>query len=892
MPTVSFHVTCRRAAIVGLGAAFLSGLVEAQTVLPAKNNPAEKPDAPVTLSPFVVNTDGDDGWLAGNSMLANRTNQALKDSPVTIEALTKEFLLDVGAFDDLAAGQWVANVAVTFENENVGVGSPTQTPPNADSNRVSVRGIANEGGASRNLFKWLVPSDSYNVERIDFGRGSNSLLFGESEPGGNANIYTKRAIVGRSFGEGLLQVGSFNSYRASLDYNRSLSEKLALRVNVTRNYGERDFDFNFFLFEGIHGALTYRPFKDTQVRVEGEAGRYTRSWGSNREVALERATPGRGFNSRFTILTDNTLVDSLTLPTVDRNGPPAGATVSFLETDPGGFPRPYNWMGENDADRKFTTASIYVEQRVGLVNLELGLNQQIQGFDERQSVGNYIMRTDAAGRRFIDFFYRDRFQGNKLQTIRGMATYKWEPVRWMSQFLVASAELRTDDFTTRAIGEKNERAAGSLAGGTVQFWYRVYVDEPGAYSPVNLRRHETAPETTDFKRILFVQSGRRQMEWARAYTLSTNGKYWDGRLHTQLGARLDNATGMTNQPWVNANTGPRGEQIYQESYDESPERFTPFSARNHVNNWSKNVGAVYRVSPNVNLYSVFSTSFRQANSTAVNFANEPVGQQIGETFEVGVKSDFLRKKLSWNFNWYDLTFNNLNFTYTLNGITQEQLEDLFNPSTRTVGQPGFIDVVGNGESRKQFSKGFESTLIFYPGAGWNVRLAGAHKKVTQDKSMLRFKELLADAIARGGENPAYIAAAQSMIALSGADGRELASRSSTPLSFNFAVNYRFHRTSPLSGLSAGCSGSYQGDFVLGYINNAPIRGGKLFGANANASYRTKVGQLPTTFRLNLANLLETDYLTQSVVQVRDGSPRHVHIYGQPRSFMLTASTQF
>jgi outer membrane receptor for monomeric catechols len=53
-----------------------------------------------------------------------------------------------------------------------------------------------------------------------------------------------------------------------------------------------------------------------------------------------------------------------------------------------------------------------------------------------------------------------------------------------------------------------------------------------------------------------------------------------------------------------------------------------------------------------------------------------------------------------------------------------------------------------------------------------------------------------------------------------------------------------------------------------------------------------VGQLPTTFRLNLANLLETDYLTQSVVQVRDGSPRHVHIYGQPRSFMLTASTQF
>ncbi len=855
---------------------------------PAKPVSAET----VELSPFVVNTSNDDGWLAGNSLLANRTNQTLKDSPVTVEALTKEFLLDVGAFDDLSAGQWVANVSVTFENEGVGVGSPTQTPPNADSNRVTVRGIANEGGATRNLFKWLVPSDSYNVERIDFGRGSNSLLFGESEPGGNANIYTKRAIVGRSFGEGLLQVGSFNAYRASLDYNRSLSEKLAVRLNVTRNSAERDFDFNYFVFEGIHGAVSYRPFKNTQLRFEAEAGRSNRSWGSNREVALERATPGRGFNSRFTILTDNTLVDSLTLPTADRSGPPAGATVSFLESDPGGFPRHYNWMGENDADRRYTTASAYVEQRLGPVNVELGLNQQIQAFDERQSVGNYIMRTDGSGRRFLDFFYRDRFQGNKLQTIRGLATYKWEPGRWMSQFLVASAELRTDDFTTRAIGEKNERAAGSLAGGTVQFWYRVYVDEPGAYRLANLRRHETAPESLDFKRIFFVQSGRRQMEWARAYSLSANGRYFGGRLLTQLGARLDNATGLTNQPWVNANTGPRGEQIYQASYDENPERFSAFSARNHVSNWSKNAGLVYRLSERVNLYSVFSTSFRQANSAAVNFANETIGQQIGETLEFGVKSDFFDRKLSWNFNAYDLTFHNLNFTYTLNGITQDQLEDLFNPSTRTPGQAGYIDVISNGESRKQFSKGLESTLIFYPGAGWNVRIAGAYKKVRQDQSMLRFKELLAEAVARGNENPAHLAAAQSMIGLSGADGRELAARGATPLSFNFAVNHRFHRNGALNGLSLGFSGSYQGDFVLGYINNQPIRGGKLFGLNSSASYRRKVGNLPMTFRLNLANLIETEYLTQSVVQLRDGSPRHVHLYGQPRAFTLTASTQF
>ena len=48
-------------------------------------------------------------------------------------------------------------------------------------------------GSSRNFFTWYVPSDAYNVERFDFNKGSNSLMFGDSNPGGQATIYTKRA---------------------------------------------------------------------------------------------------------------------------------------------------------------------------------------------------------------------------------------------------------------------------------------------------------------------------------------------------------------------------------------------------------------------------------------------------------------------------------------------------------------------------------------------------------------------------------------------------------------------------------------------------------------------------------------------------------------------------
>ncbi|MSU48701.1 MAG: hypothetical protein EXS37_06330, partial [Opitutus sp.] len=82
---------------------------------------ALKTDSPVELSPFVVNTSNDDGWLAGTTMMASRTNQTLKDVPVSIDALTPEFLLDMGVYDAFAAAEWIANAAVTTESSGVGL---------------------------------------------------------------------------------------------------------------------------------------------------------------------------------------------------------------------------------------------------------------------------------------------------------------------------------------------------------------------------------------------------------------------------------------------------------------------------------------------------------------------------------------------------------------------------------------------------------------------------------------------------------------------------------------------------------------------------------------------------------------------------------------------------
>ena len=78
--------------------------------------------------------------------------------------------------------------------------------------------------------------------------------------------------------------------------------------------------------------------------------------------------------------------------------------------------------------------------------------------------------------------------------------------------------------------------------------YRIYVDDPGAYNPALLGRRATLPESPTFRRISFIDSGRGEASWARAYSVSANGKYFNGRLQSMLGTRLDTAIALESTP--------------------------------------------------------------------------------------------------------------------------------------------------------------------------------------------------------------------------------------------------------------------------------------------------------------------------------------------------------
>jgi outer membrane receptor protein involved in Fe transport len=864
-------------------------LVLTPCLLKAQTAPASPATTPIELSPFVVQAE-DEGWLAGNTMLSNRTNQLLKDVPVTIDAMTKDFMTELGVFEVIEAAQWAANSFVVSEGTRATSTATSGTPQ--DTNRYTFRGVPNEGGPTRNFFNWAVPADTYNVERVDFGRGSNSLLFGDMEPGGQGNIYTKRATLGRNFGNALAQVGSYESYRANFDYNRTLGKKLAARINLTKSRTGKYFDFNKFGLEAGHLALTYRPFRQTEIRLEGEAGRLRRVWGTNDERIVENRAPGLGFTNKWTVLPNNTIVVNTSLAAVDRTNS-SGALLSLTDADPGGFPRHYNWAPDKNLHHQFSTVSAFLDQRVGGVGMQFGFNTQSVVRDRDETQQNNRMSTDSQGRRYIDFTYLHANQRYDTVAYRGMATYDLKLGKYMSQALVGSAEWQETSISQATFQELNDLdAPGVLAAGTARVWYRNYVDEPNAYNPAILRRRPITPTAT-FNARMFAAAYPEQLTRFWNTAASATGSYFGGRVQTLIGARRDRGYRLTAIPWSGANRTARGEQIPPGSYYDHPERYTLDPALTDIDETSRAYGLVYKVTPSINLYANRSQSYRQANGNAVNFVEEPIGQQRGQTIEYGAKTSFFKGKMVWNLNWYDLTRDNVTFQYQLTGITVPELEDLFNPNGLSSADPRYVTVTTNRmEVRQTYSKGVESTFIFYPGEGWNVRIAASRKKVTQNAAMQRFKALLAEARERGNENPNLIAAAQRIVDAEGGRGQEITGAGAARFGFNYAVNHRFHRQSRLAGFALGLNGSYSDDYLFAYINNVPVRGGKSMTMNGTASYATKVFRHPVTFQLNVRNLIESNYLTVGVVQAAGGVIRHINTYGDPRSFLLTATTTF
>ena len=90
---------------------FSCASLRAQSVTPRPANSAK--DEAIALSPFVVETARDTGWVATSTLLGNRSNEQLMNLPMSVDVLTADFMRDMGVFAIEDASAMIANAVVT-----------------------------------------------------------------------------------------------------------------------------------------------------------------------------------------------------------------------------------------------------------------------------------------------------------------------------------------------------------------------------------------------------------------------------------------------------------------------------------------------------------------------------------------------------------------------------------------------------------------------------------------------------------------------------------------------------------------------------------------------------------------------------------------------------------
>jgi len=732
----------------------------------------------------------DSGWSANETLTASRTKQALKDVPVNIDAITADFVEDLGLHNADQVAGFVSNVyaAPIMENDN-------------EKGNFAFRGLAQGNNPTRNFFRWYIPTDTYNVERIDFGKGSNSLVFGDVEPGGNAAVFTKRPLP-QNFGE---LVGSYNSNggrRTKVDINRRLRPGLSLRLNAITREDKTFQDASGYKFDGGTIATVWQPDKNTSIRVEAELGDYSSARGFAGIFVREQSARGLGFGTAGTYYTsDGVWISQAGLPAIDRvaaNGP-AGGSPSLVEGSffdvqlrnalggvvgsrrINGFPMSYNIRGSFDNhSRPFHAISATVERVVGPVSFDLAYSYQYQDEQRNDNFFDQTISVDVSGRPYIDSSLDRKHFGNRVNALRGSAVYKLDRFGWMEQTLIASAEYREDQalnirYQYFNVAPRLGGTAAAINTTADRGRLRLYLDDPAFYSRGLFDKvsPKSLPVTSAVNMVplKFFASGTSAAdgtEWRQNYagSLLASGRYFDGRLHSLFGVRTD--VGRTHEYIATRKEGRFNEDIdppskrgaLQGDYVEVPAL--------HLSNTSLTGGVTFGLTKDINLYTIYSESFRfQAANT---FDRVRIGPIAGVSKEIGLKGNFWNKKATVTLGVFDIDRQNVVLSWNnIIAFNDTSTEDLMNPNNVLPGDPGYkFREPGTASAARNYtatenSKGFDVTVMVQPTKGLQLRMTLARSDVSSQPDLSSFRDYYNAAVARGDESPALLADAKLLL---------------------------------------------------------------------------------------------------------------------------------
>ncbi len=491
-------------------AALAGGTAFGQSVVPPSGVAAAAKEDAVELTPFTVTSDKDVGYQAANTLAGSRMNTSLKDTAASISILTEEFIKDVGAMD--------LNEAIRFGN-NVEMELPDGNASFEFFRTFVIRGQA--ASIARNYFRWKLPTNTFNIERIEEARGPNSILFGIASAGGLLNTSTKQAQAGRSFRSAQLVYGSYDLRRASVDLNQSsFNKRLGVRFNAVFDDAQAYQHYASNEEKRGHLAVKFDATASTIIRAEYEKGKTFKVAADNTEIGdnvlrwFDAGRPVQRFtatNNALGVTVNNATTTSLSLNLVDDG---RGGLVNFDARGQGitqaassGLIIGHPQIVDNNHYRaslggptqsqesSFDTYSVSVDQKVGKgTYLQLAFNRQTYDFEAWQASNPTGMKGDPnqflrdgvtpnphAGELYFETYWTNRIRQEKSDNLRFTASQDLNLGKWGEYRFAGMAEREERTFLNIATNEAWVDPATSNRG--------AFAANPNGSGNRVLRRH-------------------------------------------------------------------------------------------------------------------------------------------------------------------------------------------------------------------------------------------------------------------------------------------------------------------------------------------------------------------------------------------------------------------
>lgn len=557
-------------------------------------------DETVVLTRFVVNTDKDNGYTAVDSLSGGRQNSPIRVTPAAMSSITSAFINDLSLTNVQDALKWSLNAIPTDFRNGISGASGGEV---FNFWSISIRGDAHVQGGNpptKNYFPTFMVQDTYNVDRIEFDSGPNSILFGIGDIGGSMATYTKVARFDKNFSDVVLTSSNYGGYRATIDVNQSVNKNLALRLNAVsaNEKGWRDGDMH--KKAAVDLAATWKFSDSTQLRFEIEG------WKEKKTVFAQSIQDGTSlWNKTASAATWGAVVPGSGTNPVGNPGAPGVTTMGawggpanyFVWTPSVGL---FNWgggtrsMGTGDINwGDFLRPSSFVDGPSGAtimalpskhfavspadgllkpedINMTLNFDHKFnencefeisgyryvddakaknfEGAGGGQGVGvaydlNKQLPNGATnpnfGKLFSDFFLDAQTQDHWVNEIRGQFSYHFDTTVMnvpLKQLFSVSAGQQETEYDARQYQATVMNNYDPNNWTQSMVWGRVYWDAP--------QRALSVPTSYNGQTIAYIPLPYNWYDFNSKQTIKYFGAFsqtrlWDDRLNVSLGIRHD-----------------------------------------------------------------------------------------------------------------------------------------------------------------------------------------------------------------------------------------------------------------------------------------------------------------------------------------------------------------